>query len=51
MLQFPATLGCGGMRLGMATSVSAIVIFGPYQKEDKLDARADLEERSAEFAV
>jgi hypothetical protein len=40
MRQFPATLGCSGLRLGVATSVSAIVIFGPYQKEDKLDGPA-----------
>ena len=43
MLQFPATLECCGMRLEMATPVSAIVIFGPYQKEDKLGGPAHLQ--------
>ena len=40
MIQFPATMGCGGMRLGTAASVSAVVINGPFQKEDKLDSQA-----------
>ena len=40
MIQFPATMGCGGMRLGTAASVSAVVINGPFQKEDKLDNQA-----------
>jgi hypothetical protein len=40
MIQFPATMGSGGMRLGTAASVSAVVINGPFQKEDKLDSQA-----------
>jgi len=40
MIQFPATMGCGGMRLGTAASVSAVVVNGPFQKEDKLDSQA-----------
>jgi hypothetical protein len=40
MIQFPATMGSGGMRLGMAASVSAVVINGPFRKEDKLDSQA-----------
>jgi hypothetical protein len=57
MIQFPATMGCGGMRLGTAASVSAVVINGPFQKEDKLleagqsSSRADHKERCAECAV
>ena len=33
-------MGSGGMRLGTAASVSAVVINGPFQKEDKLDSQA-----------
>jgi hypothetical protein len=39
MIQFPATMGSGGMRLGTAASVSAVVNNGPFQKEDKLDSQ------------
>ena len=40
MQMFPATMGSGGLRLGTAASVSAVVIYGPFQKEDKLDSQA-----------
>ncbi len=39
MQMFPATMGSGGLRLGTAASVSAVVIYGPFQKEDKLDSQ------------
>ena len=40
MKMFPATMGCGGIRFGTAASVSAVVIYGPFQKEDKTDTQA-----------
>jgi len=43
MIQFPATMGSGGMRLGTVASVSAVVINGPVQKEDKLDSQAHVQ--------